>query len=343
MLTWLSPPFSSPCHRNPSPSPPLTFHPLPQTRLKKLMEAHVLAFPFLLLAHVNCMLKLAELFSIVVLHVTFLNSHHNHRLLARNSGAYARLVRRPTFHFVSIIGAYAHLAVDGPGRVASDQVDKPLQGSSPRSPTRWRPRMAGPDLRHTRWAHGSVRLEVALGAAKDQELAYFSVAFSDSQHQRGVTFSINEVDVAPPFRQETHDGHVPLPSGKVQGIESSGIAFLESEIKHHRLRPAFVDQALQDGGQGESSGQVDRSELDLPAFLDGELEIRATSQEGVNSSRISAEDGVVEEGPVRPCCSGERMGGIGEAEERDAFGAGAQASKGHHSSAPVKLPSPTQE
>ncbi|WOK97685.1 hypothetical protein Cni_G06393 [Canna indica] len=91
------------------------------------MEALVLVFPFPLLGHVNYMLKLAELFSLIVLQDTFLNNHHNHRLLARNSGAYARLVRRPTFRFLSIIGAYARLAVAGPGRVASDQLGKTLQ------------------------------------------------------------------------------------------------------------------------------------------------------------------------------------------------------------------------
>ncbi|WOK97575.1 hypothetical protein Cni_G06283 [Canna indica] len=122
-------------------------------RLKKLQEAHVLFFPFSLLGHVNCMRKLAELFSLADLHATFLNSHHNHRLFARNSGAYPRLVRRPTFRFLSIIGAYARLAVAGPGRITSYQVGKPLRGSSPRSPPRWWPRMAGLDLHHSRWAH----------------------------------------------------------------------------------------------------------------------------------------------------------------------------------------------
>ncbi|WOL02001.1 hypothetical protein Cni_G10720 [Canna indica] len=75
-------------------------------RCAEEMEAHVLVFPFPLLGHVNCMLKLAELFSLAGLHVTFLNTHHNHRLLARNSGAYARLLRRPTLRFLSITDGF---------------------------------------------------------------------------------------------------------------------------------------------------------------------------------------------------------------------------------------------
>ncbi|XP_065010669.1 7-deoxyloganetic acid glucosyltransferase-like [Musa acuminata AAA Group] len=66
------------------------------------MADHVLVFPFPLQGHVNSMLKLAELLSLAGLHVTFLNTDHNLRLLARHSVAYARLDRSPRFRFRSI-------------------------------------------------------------------------------------------------------------------------------------------------------------------------------------------------------------------------------------------------
>ncbi|GFY83582.1 UDP-glucosyl transferase 72E1 [Actinidia rufa] len=62
----------------------------------------VLIFPFPVQSHVNSMLKLAELLCLAGIHVTFLNSDHNHRLLLRHSGAHARLAHYPGFQFATI-------------------------------------------------------------------------------------------------------------------------------------------------------------------------------------------------------------------------------------------------
>ncbi|WOL00708.1 hypothetical protein Cni_G09421 [Canna indica] len=66
------------------------------------MAAHVLIFPFPLQGHINSMLKLAELLSLAGLHVTFLNTDHNHRLIVRHSAAYTRLASCPRLRFRSI-------------------------------------------------------------------------------------------------------------------------------------------------------------------------------------------------------------------------------------------------
>lgn len=104
------------------------------------MADHVLVFPFPAQGHVNSVLKLAELLSLAGLHVTFLNTDHNLRLLARHSVAYARLDRSPRFRFRSIPDGFederrrsASRLLDLLG-VAANAVRGPLQGSPARPP-----------------------------------------------------------------------------------------------------------------------------------------------------------------------------------------------------------------
>ncbi|XP_039144435.1 LOW QUALITY PROTEIN: myricetin 3-O-rhamnoside 1,2-glucosyltransferase UGT709G2-like [Dioscorea cayenensis subsp. rotundata] len=66
------------------------------------MVSHVVLFPFPAQGHINCMLKLADLLSTSDLHITFLNTHHNHNRLSNFSSAFARLSLRPHFRFLSI-------------------------------------------------------------------------------------------------------------------------------------------------------------------------------------------------------------------------------------------------
>ncbi|XVF83831.1 hypothetical protein PTKIN_Ptkin16aG0524900 [Pterospermum kingtungense] len=54
------------------------------------MAPHVLMFPLPAQGHVNPMLKLAELFALSGLKVTFLNSHHNHERLLRHADIVSR-------------------------------------------------------------------------------------------------------------------------------------------------------------------------------------------------------------------------------------------------------------
>ncbi|GAV56817.1 UDPGT domain-containing protein [Cephalotus follicularis] len=68
-------------------------HPLPP---------HVLIFPLPCQGHVNSMLNLAQLLSLAGLHVTFLNSDHNHDLLVRYTDIQARFACYPGFRFTTI-------------------------------------------------------------------------------------------------------------------------------------------------------------------------------------------------------------------------------------------------
>ncbi|KAK6933076.1 UDP-glucuronosyl/UDP-glucosyltransferase [Dillenia turbinata] len=61
--------------------------------------SHVLIFPLPVQGHVNSMLRLAELLCLSNLHVTFLNSVHNHDRLLRFSDIRTRLERYPGFVF----------------------------------------------------------------------------------------------------------------------------------------------------------------------------------------------------------------------------------------------------
>ncbi|KAK6234287.1 hypothetical protein QUC31_006693 [Theobroma cacao] len=63
---------------------------------------HVLLFPLPAQGHVNSMLKLAELFALAGLEVTFLNSDHNHERLVRHTDVGFRFAKYPRFKFETI-------------------------------------------------------------------------------------------------------------------------------------------------------------------------------------------------------------------------------------------------
>ncbi|XP_059458902.1 7-deoxyloganetic acid glucosyl transferase-like [Corylus avellana] len=63
---------------------------------------HVLIFPLPAQGHVNSMLKLAELLSLAGIHVTFLNTDHNHDRLLRYTNVLDRFARFPGFQFKTI-------------------------------------------------------------------------------------------------------------------------------------------------------------------------------------------------------------------------------------------------
>ncbi|XP_011038346.1 PREDICTED: 7-deoxyloganetic acid glucosyltransferase-like [Populus euphratica] len=72
---------------------------------------HVLIFPLPCQGHVNSMLKLAELLSLAGINITFLNSEHNHELLARHTNIEDRFTKYPGFQFQTIADG---LPVDHP-------------------------------------------------------------------------------------------------------------------------------------------------------------------------------------------------------------------------------------
>ncbi|XVF83825.1 hypothetical protein PTKIN_Ptkin16aG0524300 [Pterospermum kingtungense] len=63
---------------------------------------HVLIFPLPAQGHVNSMLKLAELFALAGLKVTFLNSEYNHERLLRHTDVLSRFTKYPGFEFETI-------------------------------------------------------------------------------------------------------------------------------------------------------------------------------------------------------------------------------------------------
>ncbi|XP_019151551.1 PREDICTED: 7-deoxyloganetic acid glucosyltransferase-like [Ipomoea nil] len=63
---------------------------------------HVLIFPLPLQGPVNSMLKLAEIFCLHDIHVTFLNTHHVHRRLFTFSDAGDRFAKYPNFRFATL-------------------------------------------------------------------------------------------------------------------------------------------------------------------------------------------------------------------------------------------------
>ncbi|KAL7236086.1 hypothetical protein ACSBR1_019369 [Camellia fascicularis] len=63
---------------------------------------HVLIFPFPIQGHVNSMLKLAELFCLAGIDVTFLNSKHNHCRLLRYTDVRSRFAPYVGFNFETI-------------------------------------------------------------------------------------------------------------------------------------------------------------------------------------------------------------------------------------------------
>ncbi|XVE99683.1 hypothetical protein REPUB_Repub03eG0221400 [Reevesia pubescens] len=65
-------------------------------------QPHVLIFPFPAQGHVNSMLKLAELFGLSGLRVTFLNTEHNHERLLRHTDCSSRFAKYPGFEFKTV-------------------------------------------------------------------------------------------------------------------------------------------------------------------------------------------------------------------------------------------------
>ncbi|XVF83828.1 hypothetical protein PTKIN_Ptkin16aG0524600 [Pterospermum kingtungense] len=63
---------------------------------------HVLIFPAPVQGHVNPMLKLAELFALAGLKVTFLNTEYNHERLLRHTNILPRFTKYPGFEFKTI-------------------------------------------------------------------------------------------------------------------------------------------------------------------------------------------------------------------------------------------------
>jgi hypothetical protein len=63
---------------------------------------HALIFPLPAQGPVNSMLNLAELLSLAGIHVTFLNTVHNHDRLVRYTNVLARFARFPGFQFKTI-------------------------------------------------------------------------------------------------------------------------------------------------------------------------------------------------------------------------------------------------
>ncbi|KAH7840912.1 hypothetical protein Vadar_023248 [Vaccinium darrowii] len=66
------------------------------------LPPHVLIFHLPIQGHVNSMLKLAELLSLVNVHVTFLLSEFSHRRLLRHTDIHCRFTRYPGFQFEAI-------------------------------------------------------------------------------------------------------------------------------------------------------------------------------------------------------------------------------------------------
>ncbi|PSR93160.1 7-deoxyloganetic acid glucosyltransferase [Actinidia chinensis var. chinensis] len=63
---------------------------------------HVFIFPLPLQGPIKCMLKLAELLCLAGVHVTFLNTDHNHRRLLRHTAVQTRFSAYPQFRFDTI-------------------------------------------------------------------------------------------------------------------------------------------------------------------------------------------------------------------------------------------------
>ena len=63
---------------------------------------HVLIFPLPAQGHINSMLKLAELFALAGLKVTFLNTEYNHERLVRHTDIRSRFAKYPRFGFQTI-------------------------------------------------------------------------------------------------------------------------------------------------------------------------------------------------------------------------------------------------
>lgn len=73
------------------------------TRMEeKPKSPHILMFPLPCQSHVNSMLKLAEIFGLAGLRVTFLNSNHNHERLIRYTDIHARFLQYSEFQFKTI-------------------------------------------------------------------------------------------------------------------------------------------------------------------------------------------------------------------------------------------------
>ncbi|KAK1355241.1 hypothetical protein POM88_048497 [Heracleum sosnowskyi] len=68
----------------------------------EVVTPHVLIFPLPLQGPVNCMLKVAELFAIKGLRVTFLNTFHIQNLLLKHTNVQFRFDNYPEFHFETI-------------------------------------------------------------------------------------------------------------------------------------------------------------------------------------------------------------------------------------------------
>ncbi|KAL1825153.1 hypothetical protein ACET3Z_011931 [Daucus carota] len=68
----------------------------------EVASPHVLIFPLPLQGPVNCMLKLAELFAINRLRVTFLNTIYIQNLLLKHTNVQSRFSKYPEFHFETI-------------------------------------------------------------------------------------------------------------------------------------------------------------------------------------------------------------------------------------------------
>ncbi|KAK9189393.1 hypothetical protein WN943_017989 [Citrus x changshan-huyou] len=69
---------------------------------EKPKSPHILIFPLPCQSHVNSMLKLAEIFSLAGLKVTFLNSKHNHERLIRYTDIHDRFLQYSEFQFKTI-------------------------------------------------------------------------------------------------------------------------------------------------------------------------------------------------------------------------------------------------
>lgn len=69
---------------------------------EKPKSPHILIFPLPCQSHVNSMLKLAEIFGLAGLKVTFLNSKHNHERLIRYTDIHDRFLQYSEFQFKTI-------------------------------------------------------------------------------------------------------------------------------------------------------------------------------------------------------------------------------------------------
>ncbi|XVE69326.1 hypothetical protein DITRI_Ditri09bG0143500 [Diplodiscus trichospermus] len=79
-----------------------------QKQLLQAASPHVLIFPLPAQGHVNSMLKLAELFALSGLKVTFLNSEHNHERLVRHTNLRSRFGKYPGFRLETIWDGLPH-------------------------------------------------------------------------------------------------------------------------------------------------------------------------------------------------------------------------------------------